>query len=101
MGRISLISLFTTFISPALGKKYLKLKHKKMNFLNNFYKGEFYVNPVVDNNHPDPGVLKLPDGSGFVMVSTSNYAVEGDSPAFPIMYSSDLVNWEEVTVFGS
>lgn len=58
-------------------------------------KGQFYVNPVVDRNHPDPGVLKLPDGSGFVAVSTST----SNHSAFPIMFSSDLVNWEKVIIF--
>ncbi len=54
---------------------------------------------MVDNNRPDPGVLKLPDGSGFVAVSTSNYAFDNDEPAFPILFSSDLVNWNEVNNF--
>ena len=56
---------------------------------------EYYVNPVVDSNHPDPGVLQLPDGSGFVAVTTSNYASKPD-PAFPILFSEDLINWEQV-----
>ena len=33
-----------------------------------------YTNPVIDSNTPDPGVLALKDGSGYVVVSTSNYA---------------------------
>ncbi len=31
-----------------------------------------YTNPVVDSNHPDPGVLRLSDGTGFAAVSTSD-----------------------------
>eukprot|EP00090_Calanus_glacialis_P047331 TRINITY_DN9771_c0_g1_i2.p1 TRINITY_DN9771_c0_g1~~TRINITY_DN9771_c0_g1_i2.p1 ORF type:complete len:263 (+),score=49.82 TRINITY_DN9771_c0_g1_i2:35-823(+) len=54
-----------------------------------------YVNPVLRNNHPDPGVLALPSGGGYVAVTTSNYAlrIKGHS-AFPISFSPDLVNWE-------
>ena len=52
-----------------------------------------YVNPVVPSNHPDPGALRLPDGSGFVAVSTSDYAHKGSQPAFPILLSKDLVEW--------
>ena len=57
---------------------------------------EFYTNPVVEDNRPDPGVLKLQDGSGFVAISTSKFANVNDGPAFPIMFSKDLVNWHEV-----
>ena len=34
-------------------------------------------NPVIDSNIPDPGVLALHDGSGYVVVSTSNYTEIG------------------------
>ena len=57
-----------------------------------------YTNPVEHSNRPDPGVIALPGNSGFVVVSTSNYANDNDGPAFPIMFSEDLVNWEEVRV---
>ena len=36
-----------------------------------------YTNPIIDSNIPDPSVLPLPDGSGYVLVSTSNYAQSG------------------------
>ena len=60
---------------------------------------DVYTNPVKDSNHPDPGALVLEDDNleGFVVVSTSNYASNGDGPAFPILYSTDLVQWEEVS----
>ena len=45
--------------------------------LNMFIIGTAYTNPVIDYNTPDPGVLALPDGSGYVLVSTSNYAERG------------------------
>eukprot|EP00043_Microstomoeca_roanoka_P007610 m.73448 g.73448 ORF g.73448 m.73448 type:complete len:341 (+) comp13893_c0_seq3:255-1277(+) len=46
-----------------------------------------YTNPVINANHPDPGVLFY-DGK-FYAATTS-----GDNPdAFPIMVSTDLVNW--------
>ena len=51
---------------------------------------------MVEDNHPDPGVLKLPDDQGFVAVTTSNYDREGIDPIFPILYSKDLVSWEQV-----
>lgn len=54
-----------------------------------------FTNPVVDSNHPDPGVLALNSG-GYGVVSTSNYANNNDGPAFPMMFSGNLVNWEEV-----
>jgi hypothetical protein len=53
-----------------------------------------YVNPVVWGNHPDPGVLAMPQGGGYVAVSSSNYALGfKNNPAFPLLYSSDLVHW--------
>ena len=39
--------------------------------------GMTYQNPIIDSNIPDPSVLALPDGSGYVLVSTSNYAQSG------------------------
>ena len=61
-----------------------------------YFEGQTYINPVIDENHPDPGVLKLPDGTGFVAVTTSNYANSNDESLFPILFSDDLVNWEKV-----
>ena len=57
-----------------------------------------YTNPVVNSNHPDPGVLALPNQKGYVAVSTSdmNLPLSGD-PVFPILYSTDLVNWNLVS----
>ena len=51
-----------------------------------------YQNPVVNTNFADPGILALPDGSGFVVVSTGT--PKGN--AFKIMTSTDLVHWKEV-----
>ena len=48
-----------------------------------------YRNPVLDSDHPDPGVVQLHDGSGYLAVLSS-----GNSPdTFPLMFSLDLVNW--------
>ena len=58
--------------------------------------GSCYTNPVIATNYPDPGVLKLPDGSGFVMVATSNHAKKCED-VFPILFSKDMVNWEHVS----
>ena len=58
-----------------------------------------YINPVVNSNHPDPGVLALPDNQGFVAVSTSDHVEpRSNDPVFPILYSPDLVNWELVSL---
>ena len=48
-----------------------------------------YTNPVLDTDHPDPGVIQLPDGSGYLGVLSS-----GNSPdTFPLIFSPDLVTW--------
>ena len=48
-----------------------------------------YKNPVISTNTPDPGVVKLVDGSGWAAVATSNYASRsGNASAFPLYYSS-------------
>ena len=50
---------------------------------------------MVWGNHPDPSVVALPHGGGYVAVSTSNYAFGfRNDAAFPLMYSRDLVHWE-------
>lgn len=51
-----------------------------------------FANPVARANFPDPGALRLPDGSGFVVVATSD--ANEQAPRFPILFSRDLVNWE-------
>eukprot|EP00092_Neocalanus_flemingeri_P004022 GFUD01004329.1.p1 GENE.GFUD01004329.1~~GFUD01004329.1.p1 ORF type:complete len:386 (+),score=57.74 GFUD01004329.1:247-1404(+) len=56
---------------------------------------EFYINPLLRVNTPDPGVTRLVDGSGWALVSTTNNASRADnSSAFPIYFSKDLVNWQ-------
>src|SRR4051794_1580318 len=51
---------------------------------------EPYVNPVVDGDLPDPTVLR--DGDGFWAITTSKDWL----PAFPVLFSRDLVHWERV-----
>jgi len=54
-----------------------------------------YTNPVVNSNHPDPGVLVLPENQGFIFVSTSDLVRPHSSePVFPISHSLDMVYWE-------
>ena len=62
---------------------------------------EYYKNPVIGENCPDPGALRVEDfGGGFVVVCSSNYARgPQQDPAFPIYFSSDLVNWRLVSNF--
>lgn len=51
-----------------------------------------FVNPVVDANCPDPGVIE--DGGGFLAVCTTNSNATPDK--FPIRRSTDLVRWTEI-----
>ena len=47
-----------------------------------------YTNPLLRTNVPDPGVFQLVDGSGWVLVSTTNNASkEFNSLVFPLYYS--------------
>jgi len=51
-----------------------------------------YTNPVLDSDHPDPGIVPLADGSGYLGVLSS-----GESPdTFPLMVSRDLVTWTDM-----
>lgn len=56
----------------------------------------FYVNPVISENAPDPGVVRLADGSGWVAVATSDHSSKHspDPRAFPMYFSKDLIHWE-------
>jgi hypothetical protein len=59
----------------------------------------YYTNPVVRVSTPDPGVLRLSDGS-FVAVTSSGFddlgrGGRGGGGAFPLRTSSDLVAWRE------
>ena len=53
--------------------------------------GASYTNPVIDYNTPDPGVLALPDGSGYVLVSTSNYAERGIGETYAFVIVSSFI----------
>ena len=44
---------------------------------------------VINSDFPDPGVLRLPDGSGYLGVVSSGSAPD----AFPLIWSLDLVSW--------
>ncbi|EDQ92714.1 uncharacterized protein MONBRDRAFT_22630 [Monosiga brevicollis MX1] len=48
-----------------------------------------YQNPVIDSNHPDPGVY-LEDGLYYAVTTSGD-----DDNSFPILTSSDLVNWTQ------
>lgn len=55
---------------------------------------QFYTNPVIFDNAPDPSVTRLTDGSGWVAVVTSDHSSRHGNPnAFPLYFSSDLVSW--------
>ena len=54
-----------------------------------------FTNPVLNDNRPDPAILELEQG--FVVVTTSDHAQAGRDPALPMVFSKDLVHWEEVS----
>ena len=48
----------------------------------------YYQNPVLINNSPDPGVVKLVDGSGWALITTTNHVTrQMNTSAFPIYFS--------------
>ena len=70
-----------------------------------------YTNPLLATNSPDPAVTRLVDGSGFLLVTTSDHANKShNSHVFPMYFSkgwlksladlynmfliSDLISWE-------
>lgn len=55
-------------------------------------KAEEYTNPIVYSDYSDPDVIAAHDGSGFYMTASSFQC----TPALPILFSEDLVNWEIV-----
>ena len=53
----------------------------------------YYTNPLISTNSPDPGVVRLEDGSGWAMVTTSNNVSRRSNPrAFPMYYSGGRYN---------
>ena len=38
----------------------------------------------------------LPDGMGYTVVATTNFATNATSGAFKILHSNDLISWNEV-----
>src|ERR1051325_6616947 len=52
--------------------------------------GASYANPVLAGDYPDPSVIRV--GKDFWATATSSEW----GPQFPILHSTDLVNWEVV-----
>ena len=70
--------------------KQRETNNKSIQDLGSFDK--YYTNPLLRVNSPDPGVTRLVDGSGWVLVATTNNASrEYNSSAFPIYYSKGRV----------
>ena len=44
---------------------------------------------MINSDFPDPGILRLPDGSGYLGVVSSGNVPDG----FPLIWSPDLVTW--------
>src|SRR5437870_3302269 len=51
---------------------------------------QFYQNPVIAGDYPDPSVIHV--GTDFWATATSSEW----GPQFPLLHSTDLVNWELV-----
>lgn len=51
----------------------------------------YYKNPVINADYSDPDVCQMPDGS--FLLTASSFA---SSPALPLLWSQDLVNWRIV-----
>lgn len=49
-----------------------------------------YTNPVIAGDYPDPSVIRV--GNDYWAVATSSEW----SPQFPLLHSTDLVNWDQV-----
>ena len=52
-----------------------------------------YTNPLMSSNSPDPAVTRLRDGSGFLLVTTSDHLKSNTSHVFPLYFSQDLIHW--------
>ena len=53
-----------------------------------FSSENYYQNPLLNYNSPDPGVVRLEDGSGWALVTTTNDVTRKDNTtAFPIYFS--------------
>ncbi|MBQ5358317.1 MAG: family 43 glycosylhydrolase, partial [Alistipes sp.] len=52
-------------------------------------KAATYTNPVIDNNAPDPTVIRAKDGT-FYAYSTMMYG------NVPVYKSQDMINWEYI-----
>eukprot|EP01113_Clastostelium_recurvatum_P030454 TRINITY_DN3701_c0_g1_i1.p1 TRINITY_DN3701_c0_g1~~TRINITY_DN3701_c0_g1_i1.p1 ORF type:complete len:174 (+),score=22.81 TRINITY_DN3701_c0_g1_i1:36-524(+) len=55
--------------------------------------GGQYTNPVVNEQCPDPGAILVGEDGVYYVATTS----QGNSDAFPIRASKDLVNWSIVS----
>ena len=65
----------------------VKLPGRSMETLQEFPM-KTYTNPILPVNSPDPGVTRLQDHSGWVLVTTSNkHSMVGNRTAFPIYFS--------------
>jgi len=53
-------------------------------------KADTYINPVINSDYPDPGILRLPDPEDGYLGVVSSGNVED---AFPLIWSQDLVSW--------
>lgn len=49
-----------------------------------------YTNPTLPGDHPDPSIIRVGDDY-WATATTSQWA-----PIFPLLYSRDLVNWEQI-----
>ena len=71
-----------------LSESEVKLPGRSMDTLKQEFLIKTYTNPILPVNSPDPGVTRLQDQSGWVLVTTSNkHSMVGNRTAFPIYFS--------------
>ena len=81
-------------MSCILGKRVRKIPSSQ--FFTSFCT-DLYVNPVLPGSYSEPGVLVLPDNSGFVLVSSGPKNTDDkEGGTFPLLFSTDLTNWDTV-----
>ena len=97
---LSLFNIRKNIISPDVGPSD-PLAYNNVDKIDKFSTyshvvGNFYQNPVISSNLPDPSVIKLKNGQGYALVATSENAIASDnqgnfpynnSTAFPIYFS--------------
>ena len=109
---LSLFNIRKNIISPGVGPSD-PLAYNNVDKIDKFSTyshvvGNFYQNPVISSNLPDPSVIKLKNGQGYALVATSENAIASDnqgnfpynnSTAFPIYFSRGWSNSRVISIY--